>query len=189
LPVKYKESDTPIHFSDYATLLRERCPALFTPEVVLVTEFGRALHASCGWVAARVEYVIKHDSGATLVVHVGADMFLRKAYRPDDWHHDLSVCDSQGQLRTGPEREFSVAGPLCFAGDYLNRNVWLPVNVAAGDYLVVHDSGAYTFSMWSVYNSRQFPAVIGYDEADESFQCLKPRQSLEQIVDFWASGE
>jgi diaminopimelate decarboxylase len=189
LPVKYKESDKPIYFSEYAALLRERCPALFAPEVVLVTEFGRALHASCGWVAAKVEYVIEHESGATLIVHVGADMFVRKAYNPADWHHDISVCDSKGRLRTGPEREFSVAGPLCFAGDYLNRSVSLPANVSEGDYIIVHDSGAYTFSMWSLYNSRQFPAVIGYDEADGSFHCLKPRQSLEQIVDFWAGGK
>ncbi|HKG45852.1 MAG TPA: hypothetical protein VKB02_03940 [Pyrinomonadaceae bacterium] len=189
LPVKYKGADTPIQFSDYATLLRERCPALFAPEVVLVTEFGRALHATCGWVATKVEYVIEHDYGATLIVHVGADMFLRKAYRPDDWHHDISVCDPRGELHTGSEREFSVAGPLCFAGDYLNRSVWLPANVSEGDYIIVHDSGAYTFSMWSLYNSRQFPAVIGYNEADGSFHCLRPRQSLEQIVDFWAGGE
>jgi diaminopimelate decarboxylase len=188
LPAKYKDSDTPIDFPDYATLLRERCPALFAPEVVLVTEFGRALHASCGWVVSKVEYVIQHDSGSTLIVHVGADMFLRKAYVPDDWHHDISVCDSKGQLHTGPEREFSVAGPLCFAGDYLNRSVSLPVNVSEGDYIIVHDSGAYTFSMWSMYNSRQFPAVIGYNEADKNFHCLRPRQSLEQIVDFWAGG-
>jgi diaminopimelate decarboxylase len=185
LPVKYRKSDTPISFSEYATLLRERCPALFTPEVVLVTEFGRALHASCGWVASKVEYVIEHDSGATLIVHVGADMFVRRAYRPDDWHHDISVCDSKGRLHTGPEREFSVAGPLCFAGDYLNRSVSLPANVSEGDYIIVHDSGAYTFSMWSLYNSRQFPAVIGYDEVEGSFHCLRPRQSLEHIVDFW----
>jgi diaminopimelate decarboxylase len=189
LPAKYKESDAPIHFSDYATLLRERCPALFAPEVVLVTEFGRALHASCGWVAAKVEYVIEHDSGATLIVHVGADMFLRRAYRPEDWHHDISVCSSKGQLHAGPEGEFSVAGPLCFAGDYLNRSVSLPANVSEGDYIIVHDSGAYTFSMWSMYNSRQFPAVIGYNEADGSFRRLRPRQSLEQVVDFWAGGE
>lgn len=189
LPAKYKESDKPVQFGDYAIALRQRCPALFAPEVLLVTEFGRALHASCGWVAARVEYVIEHDSGSTLLVHVGADMFLRKAYRPDDWHHDISVCDSRGHLRTGPERIFSVAGPLCFAGDYLNRSVSLPMNVCEGDYIIVHDSGAYTFSMWSMYNSRLFPAVIGYNEVNGNFRCLKPRQSLEEIINFWAAGE
>lgn len=188
LPAKYKEPDKPIQFSEYATLLRERCPALFAPEVVLVTEFGRALHASCGWVAAKVEYVIEHDSQSTLIVHVGADMFLRRAYRPEDWYHDITVCDAKGRLRTGPEREFSVAGPLCFAGDYLNRSILLPANVSEGDYIIVHDSGAYTFSMWSMYNSRQFPAVVGYNGADGSFHGLKQRQSLEQIVDFWDAG-
>jgi len=189
LPAKYRESDVPTQFNEYAAALLKHCPRLFDPDVTLVTEFGRSIHASCGWVMSRVEYVIEHvDSTATLFIHVGADMFLRKAYRPDDWHHDISVCDSNGQLRTGSKRVFHVAGPLCFAGDFLDRNVYLPANLGEGDFIIIHDSGAYTFSMWSMYNSRQFPAVIGYYGAGESFSCLRPRQSLEQIVDFWSRG-
>ncbi|MEK6301027.1 MAG: diaminopimelate decarboxylase [Acidobacteriota bacterium] len=189
LPAKYRESDTPAQFKEYATMLRQRCPGLFDPDVFLLTEFGRSVHASCGWVASRIEYLIEHkDSAATLVVHVGADMFLREAYRPDDWHHDISVCDSSGRLRTGPQRMFRVAGPLCFAGDYLDRSVSLPSNVTEGDYVIIHDAGAYSFSMWSMYNSRQFPAIIGYNGGGERFRFLRPRQSLDQIVDFWSGG-
>jgi diaminopimelate decarboxylase len=189
LSAKYRKSDIATQFDEYAKILLERCPALFDGDVSLVTEFGRSVHASCGWVASRVEYVIEHDDSAvTLVVHVGADMFLRKAYRPDDWHHDISVCDSSGRLRIGPQRMFRVAGPLCFSGDYLDLSVSLPASVSEGDYVIIHDAGAYTFSMWSMYNSRQFPAIFGYDGKDESFCCLRPRQSLEQIVDFWSRG-
>lgn len=189
LPAKYRESDTPTQFNEYATALRQRCPALFDPEVFLVTEFGRSVHASCGWVASKIEYVIEHgDAAPTLLVHVGADMFLRKAYRPDDWHHDISVCDSSGRLRTGPQRLFRVAGPLCFAGDYLDSGVSLPANVTEGDYVLIHDAGAYTFSMWSMYNSRQFPTIIGYEGTGESFRCLRRRQSTDDIVDFWSAG-
>jgi diaminopimelate decarboxylase len=189
LSAKYSESDMPTLFSEYAAALLERCPELFEADVSLVTEFGRSVHASCGWVASRIEYVIEHDDSAvTLVVHVGADMFLRKAYRPQDWHHDISVCNSRGRLRRGLQKTFQVAGPLCFSSDYLDRSVSLPGSVSEGDYIIIHDAGAYTFSMWSMYNSRQFPAIIGYDGEGESFRCLRPRQSLEQIVNFWSGG-
>ena len=189
LPAKYRESETPTKFNEYAASLFHRCPALFESHISLVTEFGRSLHASCGWVASKIEYVIEHDDCVpTIIVHVGADMFLRKAYRPDDWYHDLSACDSNGTLRAGTQKRFRVAGPLCFAGDYLSRGVLLPANIREGDYLIIHDVGAYTFSMWSMYNSRQFPAIIGYCGDGDDFRCLKPRQSLEKVVEFWSRG-
>jgi diaminopimelate decarboxylase len=191
LPARYQNSDVPTEFNEYAASLFHRCPALFEPDVSLVTEFGRSLHAGCGWVASKIEYIIEHDNSATtLIGHVGADMFLREAYRPNDWHHDLSVCESSGKLRQGPQKQFSVAGPLCFAGDYLGRSVSLPANTSEGDYLIIHDAGAYTFSMWSMYNSRQFPAIIGYfNKGDgEGFRCLRSRQSLNDIVAFWSKG-
>jgi diaminopimelate decarboxylase len=187
LPAKYRESDKPIRFDEYAHLLKSRCPELFSPSVSLVTEFGRSLHAHCGWVASKIEYRVEGSDGIpTLLVHVGADMFVRKAYRPDDWHHDISVCDSNGQLRTGTSRTFRVAGPLCFAGDYLDRNVSLPEDVTDGDFVIVHDAGAYTFSMWSLYNSRQFPPIIGYEGSGVHFRCLRNRQPVEEIVRFWS---
>lgn len=189
LSAQYKESDMPAQFDEYATALRCRCPGLFDPDLYLITEFGRSLHANCGWVASRVEYVVEHgDGSATLIIHVGADMFLRKAYRPGDWHHDISVCDTTGQLRTQPHRVYNVAGPLCFAGDYLARGVSLPMSVREGDYVLIHDAGAYTFSMWSMYNSRQFPAILGYEENGETFHLLKERQTTDDIVTFWSTG-
>lgn len=187
LPAKYSEADDPIPFEEYAVAVEDRCPSLFTPAVSLVTEFGRSIHAGCGWVASKVEYVIRHGEGVpTLLIHVGADMFLRKAYHPNDWHHDISVCDRTGRLRVGPRKVFSVAGPLCFAGDYLDRSVSLPEDICEGDYVIIHDAGAYTFSMWSLYNSRQFPAIVGYEELGERFRYLRHRQSVEDIVGFWS---
>ena len=40
-----------------------------------------------------------------------------------------------------------VAGPLCFQGDYQARDVELP-RPEDGDILAVHDTGAYTMSMY-----------------------------------------
>ena len=40
-----------------------------------------------------------------------------------------------------------VAGPLCFQGDYQARDVELPPAVD-GDILAIHETGAYTMSMY-----------------------------------------
>jgi diaminopimelate decarboxylase len=190
LPARYRETDAAGGLEAYVAGLGRRCPGIFGENVRLTTEMGRWVHASCGWVAARVEDVIEHADGMrTLLVHVGADMFLRKAYCPEQWHHDISVCDAEGRLREGPQSRHSVAGPLCFAGDYLSRDARLPMSTREGDIVLIHDAGAYTFSMWSMYNSRQLPVIIGYEESGKSFRRLRPRQSAQEIVAFWSAGE
>jgi diaminopimelate decarboxylase len=190
LPAQYRSTDPPVSFARYAADLKEGFPQLFQGDVHLATEFGRALHARCGWVASPIEYVVRNgDDHRTLLVHVGADMFLRKAYCPNDWHHDLSVCNAAGKLRSGTECPSDVAGPLCFAGDYLDRDVLLPGDVSEHDFLLIHDAGAYTFGMWSVYNSRQFPRIVGYRARGTKFSVLRERQSEDSIVEFWSAPE
>ena len=50
--------------------------------------------------------------------------------------------------------------------------------------MVIYDTGAYTSSMWSRYNSRQFPKVIGYKNDGKKFFILKKQESLESIKKF-----
>lgn len=45
-----------IPFSAYADMLREKCPALFTGEYRVFTEFGRRVNAKPGFIVSRVEY-------------------------------------------------------------------------------------------------------------------------------------
>ena len=40
-----------------------------------------------------------------------------------------------------------LAGPMCFQGDYLAKEVELPA-ATAGDILAIHDTGAYTMAMY-----------------------------------------
>lgn len=86
-------------FEAYATALRSRTPALF--DYRLVTEFGRSLAATVGWVGARVEGV-KQAGGRTVVVcHAGADLFMRAAYAPDKWHHRVELYGPDGARKGG----------------------------------------------------------------------------------------
>lgn len=186
LPVAYGADDSPPTVPQYAAALEVAAPALFAPTTQLASELGRAIHANTGWACARIEYVLNNDDVPTVVTHLGADMFVREAYRPEDWHHEMSVTSPTGDLRRGELREFRVAGPLCFSGDFLSRSIELPADTQAGDLLLVHDAGAYTFSMWSVYNSRLFPTVLGI-EPDGSFAVLRPKQETSDIVQFWGA--
>ena len=88
-----------------------------------------------------VEYVKDYTNPKTVMIHVGADLFLRKCYRPEDWHHEVTVLDKHGRLKSdGPKQKYVIAGPLCFSGDMIAKDIELPV-VQEGDYILIHDVG------------------------------------------------
>ncbi len=183
-PVAYHKDQDVIKIEDYVAALKKHS-MLFAPDIKLVTEFGRWVHANAGWTASRVEYVKPGQEKHTAMIHVGADMFLRKCYRPDDWHHEVIVLDAKGYIKTGvDDKPYNIAGPLCFAGDIIARDIYLP-KLEEGDHIIITDTGAYTLSMWSRYNSRQIPKVLGYVEQGNRFEVLRERESLGDLVGFW----
>lgn len=184
LPVNYSGANIPSLISEYAEKLNKSCPKLFDGSYQLLTEFGRHIFANAGWVATQVEYV-KSYSQKTAILNVGADLFLRESYQPDTWKHIFSVVDNKGLLKNTPPEKITLAGPLCFSGDVLAKDIILPA-IQEGDYLLIHDSGAYSLSMWSRYNSRLIPKVIGYRNDGESFEIFKAKESLEDLYNFWS---
>jgi diaminopimelate decarboxylase len=184
LPASYRPGERAIGFDEYAAALGERIPSLFSGGWRLITEFGRAIWANTGWAASRVEYTKTSCGRKIAVVHFGADMFVRTAYAPGDWHHELSVFDAAGGEKRGEPIEQDVAGPLCFSGDLLARGRALPP-IEPGDHVVVHDAGAYTLAMWSRYNSRMAPPVYGYSTDRDELLILKSAEAVSDVSRFW----
>jgi diaminopimelate decarboxylase len=184
LPVSYHSGKPSPSMKDYAEKIAVRAPQLFDEtRFNLITEFGRWTYTNSGWTLSRVEYVKRDPSINTAMLHVGADLFLRECLNPADWQHEYSVFDHQGNQKHGQDvHPYNLAGPLCFSGDIIAKDVILP-KVEEGDYIVIHDTGGYTFSMWSRYNSRQTPRIIGY--RDDRYEILKERESLEELQRFW----
>jgi diaminopimelate decarboxylase len=182
-PISYNSGIDPIKIKEYVAALKARCPLLLTAHCSLLTEFGRWVFTNAGWTASRVEYV-KRDPGInTAMIHTGADLFVRECLNPKDWQHEYSVFDPDGNLKTGrSENPWNLAGPLCFSGDILAKGVILP-EIEEGDYIIIHDTGGYTFSMWSRYNSRFAPRVLGYKGS--RFQILKERETIGDLERFW----
>ncbi len=185
LPVSYHRDRYPVSMAQYKEELKLRFRELFSDDFKLITEFGRYIHANTGWVASRVEYVKREIKVNTAMIHVGADLFLRKCYKPDDWHHEITTVDRYGNIKSGKDKNnYVIAGPLCFAGDIIAKEIELP-KVEENDYIIIHDTGAYTLSMWSRYNSRQIPKVVGYYEDGKRFEILKDREEIKALWEFW----
>ncbi len=185
-PVSYNKDSEGLDMSDYVDEIKNKIPKFFQSDKKIITEFGRYIYANSAFAVSRVEYVKEEENYKILSIHLGADFLLRKAYNPTDWHHELSIFDSSGNLKTGIDfKKYIVAGPLCFAGDVIAKNIELPI-VEEGDFLVIHDVGAYTLSMWSRYNSRQIPSVLGFNKINNAITTLKKRESLDDLYDFWS---
>jgi len=77
-----------------------------------------------------------------------------------------------------------VAGPLCFAGDMIATGRHLPL-IEPGDFVVLHDTGAYYFSSPFYYNALCAPAVYGAEvnHLDSvSFSVWRPHQTVDDML-------
>jgi len=183
LTVQYHPDDTVVSMENYVNKLKQTFPKLFDGSFRLITEFGRFFHANCAWAISKVEYVKNFNMRNIAMIHLGADMFLRECYNPKDWYHNITVMDKNGDIKNDSVvYNYDIAGPLCFSGDIIAYDVSLP-KIDESDYIIIHDIGAYTFSMWSRYNSRQMPKIIGYK--DNNFEIVKKKENIDDVLNFW----
>lgn len=175
-PAPYKQGDA-FDINAYAESLKSECPELFDGTYTMITEFGRYYHANAGWTASRIHEVKNFEGKQVIIVHVGADLFVREAYNPDVWHHDFLIHPEQGGTTVASD----IGGPLCFGGDYIAKNVDLP-RCSSNDWLIVRDTGANSFALWSKHCSRSFPTVLA---KDDTIRVIRKRDTYDDIVNFW----
>lgn len=184
LPAVYTEADDAPTPDQYARKLESRAPGLMHQNLRLMTEFGRAIQAGCGIALSRIEYVRPiNPQHRMAVIHLGADFLLRPVYQSEDWKHEYLLLDHQGKLKAGAVGKVTIAGPLCFAGDILARELDMPCP-EPGDWIAIRDCGAYTLGMWSRHCSRGIPLVVGL-EGDQA-RLLRNAESPQDIAQFWS---
>ncbi len=162
LPVNFESEEIRPTFAEYAAVLRQSVPELFNGRYTGKTEFGRSIFAKNGFIASRIEYTKISGGRRIATSHAGAQIATRTVFMPDHWKIRLSVFDPAGVAKSGNEELQDVAGPLCFAGDMIGTGRLLPL-IEPGDYVVLHDTGAYYFSNPFYYNALCAPAVYAAD--------------------------
>ncbi|GAB3176196.1 diaminopimelate decarboxylase [Streptomyces incanus] len=203
LPVDFTSDTAGPTYTRYARLLKETVPGLFDGRYGLVTEFGRSLLAKHGTIVARVEYAKSAGGRAVAVTHAGVQVATRTVHTPAAWPLRIAAYDAEGRPKGGPAVVQDVAGPACFAGDLLAREIPLPL-LEQDDYVAALDTGAYAFAHHYGYNSLPRPAVHGFtahhvDRANHpggtngaggtdgagdgvTFALVRPAQTTEEIV-------
>jgi len=142
----------------YAAQVTELASAYPTHQ--LRTEFGQWTHRGAGYALTQVEYV-GDGPVPNIFVHLGADLFTRHVYASAT-ALKITVLNPDGTSKKNPTKTVNIAGPLCFAGDYLARNIELP-SINEGDWLLISDVGANTYGLWSRHCTRSVPRVLGID--------------------------
>lgn len=184
LPVNFDSDVVSPTFAEFSGLLEQHVPELFSGEFAVKTEFGRSVLAKNGFMVTKVEYTKVSGGRPIAITHAGAQVAARTVFMPEHWKIRLSAFDREGAPRTGKAISQDIAGPLCFAGDMIGYERELP-RIEPGDLVVMHDTGAYYFSIPFYYNALPAPPVYALHDMDSKtvrIECWRKQQSLDDML-------
>jgi diaminopimelate decarboxylase len=172
--------EQPVPVRRYADVMREAVDAgrerYRLPDFRLTVEPGRSIVGPAGVTIYRVGTVKHLDGGRTYVsVDGGMSDNLRPAL-----YGAVHTFTPAGRARPGATRPMSVVGKHCESGDFLGRDIALPVDLREGDLLAVAATGAYTHAMASNYNRVPRPAMVLVDGGRG--RLLVRRETLDEVL-------
>jgi diaminopimelate decarboxylase len=140
--------------------------------VLVILEPGRFLVAESGVLLTRVLYRKRSGGKDYIITDAGMNDLIRPSLY-DAYHRIEAVTRVAGEVVA------DVVGPVCESGDFmaLDRRM---ADVASGDLLAVHATGAYGYVMASNYNSRPRPAEVLVDR--DRFALVTERERIEDLV-------
>ena len=153
-------------------------------DVAIYTELGRFMMGPYGCLVTKAI----HEKN-TYKNYIGVDACAVNLMRPamyGSYHHISALAADGRSLEHAPTVETVVAGPLCESGDVFTQQEGGNVEtralpeVKAGDYLVLHDTGAYGASMSSNYNSRPLLPEVLFDNGQA--RLIRRRQTIEELL-------
>ena len=172
LSIPYREGEEAIdtdHYYGLWSAARDKIAAHLGHAVKLEIEPGRFLVAESGVLVAQVRSVKAMGSRHFVLID-----------------HITALAADGRDLTTAPQVDTVVAGPLCESGDVFTQQEGgkvetraLPV-VQPGDYLVLHDTGAYGASMSSNYNSRPLLPEVLFDHGVA--RLIRRRQTIDELL-------
>jgi diaminopimelate decarboxylase len=187
LSIPYRAGDRPVDTAHYFALwdgARREIARRLGHAVSLEIEPGRFLVAQAGVLVSEVRARKPMAANHFVLVDAGFNDLMRPAMYGA--HHRISLLAPDGTPRAGEVRPTVVAGPLCESGDVFTQAeggevVSQPLPEAqVGDWLLLHDAGAYGASMSSNYNSRPLAPEVLVD--GDTVKLVRRRQTLDELL-------
>lgn len=138
----------------------------------VIVEPGRSIVGAAGWLLTRVVRVQARG-------HLVADAGMTELIRPLLYgaRHPVTLLAPGGDI---PSRHWTLAGPVCEAGDLLAADLDLGPAAGEGALLGIGDAGAYGLAMASGYNGRLRPAQAVIEGG--ALRLSRRRETLEDVV-------
>lgn len=145
-------------------------------DIILMTELGRFMMGPYGALITEAIHA-KH----TYKEYIGVDACAVNLMRPAMYgaYHHITVL---GKENAKEDHKYDITGSLCENNDKFAIDRMLP-EIAMGDYLYIHDTGAHGFSMGYSYNGKLKSAELLLKE-DGSTQMIR---RAETPVDYFAT--
>jgi diaminopimelate decarboxylase len=188
LPIPYRADAAPFDTRALHRLwdaARKKVEASLGHAVSLEIEPGRFLVAESGVLVAQVRASKRVGPTRFLVVDAGFDNLIRPAMYGS--YHEISIVRADGTRAQGATEPTVVAGPLCESGDVFTQEeggVVVPRELptaAIGDFVVLHDAGAYAASQASNYNTRPLAPEILLENG--FVRPIRRRQTVAELLE------
>ncbi len=187
LSVPYHHEEVPIDPDHYFLLwdkARKEIENILGHKVELEIEPGRYLVAESGKLITEVRAVKDMGSLHYVLVDAGFTELVRPAFYGS--YHEITAMKEDGSEVEGHPILSVIAGPLCESGDmftqeeggFVQTRLLPPVQV--GDFLIIHNAGAYGASMSSNYNSRPYCPEVLLDA--NTMTLIRKRQTLAELL-------
>ncbi len=154
--IPYSPDEQEYDYDRFASTICERLAKLhesYGKKLNLYFEPGKFLVAESGNLLIQVN-TIKDNNGHLIAGTNSGFNHLARPVMYDAYHHITNVSNPNGEIKS-----YDIVGNICETGDNFASGRELP-EIREGDYLLIHNAGAYCFSMASNYNLRSLPTEI-----------------------------
>ncbi len=174
--VPYHPDEKEIDYSKFAPRVLAKVletNKLFGKELKLYFEPGKFLIAEAGHLIIQVN-TIKDNNGHLIAGTNSGFNHLARPVMYDAYHHIENLSNPNGVTKT-----YDIVGNICETGDNFASS--RPIaEIREGDFLVIHNGGAYCYSMGSVYNLRTLPAEVCTINGEVTYH--RPRETNQDFV-------
>lgn len=173
--VAYKPGDVETDIEELGGRISERFNQFceeYGRNLKLMFEPGKFMVSEAGYFFAQVNVIKQTTSTVFAGVDSGLNHFIRPMFY-NSFHKITNISRPRGKARF-----YTVVGYICETDTFgINRQM---TELQEGDFICMHNAGAYCFSMASNYNSRYRPAEVLVHEGKGYL--IRKREEMEDLL-------